>query len=195
MLYDRTCTRGLGPLGLSHSWDAGGRLYSLLGRFDAWIGVSSWTEALDWLGATAPDRPIASIQYWGHGLPGAVLIDHDPIHASSLTGPLEGRFTRVRERLGPESLWWFRTCSTLAGARGHHFARRWAGFFNCAVAGHTHVIGPWQSGLHRLAPGATPHWSRSEGLIEGGPPTRTQPSAPWLPNTITCLQGEVPIHW
>lgn len=194
MIYDRTCTRGLGPLGLTHAWVAGGRLYSALGRFDAWSGVASWGEGLDWLAGVEPGRPLAEIQYWGHGLPGVVLVGSEVLSAGSLAGPLAPELDGVRRRLAPGGLWWFRTCSTFAGARGHAFASAWARYFSCDVAGHTHVIGPWQSGLHRLAPGAEPRWSVDEGAMPGAS-GRQASSAPWLPNTIHCLQGEVPGGW
>lgn len=194
MVYDRTCTRGLGPVGLTHAWIAGGRLYSAVGRFDAWAGVASWGEALHWLAGVEPGRPIGEIQYWGHGLPGAVLVGGEAMTTAGLGGPLASKLDGVRQRIEPRSLWWFRTCSTLAGANGQAFAVAWATFFQCDVAGHTHVIGPWQSGLHRLAPGAEPRWSVEEGAIPGVA-GRQASSAPWLPNTIHCLQGAVPAGW
>ena len=65
MVFDRTCTtRGVG---LSTAWWAGSGLYRALGRLDATRGVGSWREAFHWLATYEASRPIAEIQYWGHG--------------------------------------------------------------------------------------------------------------------------------
>ncbi|MET0405724.1 MAG: hypothetical protein ABW123_25110, partial [Cystobacter sp.] len=83
---------------------------------------------------------------------------------------------------------------TFGTARGHAFARAWTRFFGCRAAGHTYVIGPWQSGLHSLGPGEEPTWSVAEGLPpDGGDTARTaRMSGRREPNTITCLHGEIP---
>src|SRR5688572_22448286 len=119
MIYDRTCTtakvKGLrAPFGLTHSWIAGGRLYGALRRIDAHTGVASWAEALEWLGTVEPDRPISEIQFWGHGQRGRVKIDAESLDASALAPghPLRPALERIRERLAPDALWWFRTCDT-----------------------------------------------------------------------------------
>ena len=198
MIYDRTCTStGRWPVGLTHSWVAGGRLYGALGRLDAWQGVSSWEEALAWL--VRGQTPLDEIQFWGHGNWGLVRIDHRPLDASALARGhrLRPALEAVRERLAPGAQWWFRTCDTLGSVRGHDFARRWTDFFGVPVAGHTHIIGPWQSGLHRLVPGKVPHWDAAEGIAEGTPeaPRRSTWSGPGRPHTIHCLQGHVPEGW
>jgi len=198
MIYDRTCTRtGAMPVGLTHAWASGARAYGALGNLDAWTGVADWDEALAWLGRSP--GPIDEIQFWGHGNWGLARIDHHPLDVSALRpghashAALEG----VRERMSPQALWWFRTCDTLGSARGHDFARRWTDFFERPVAGHTHIIGPWQSGLHRLEPGQRPHWDAAEGLERGTPerPERSMWSGPGRPHTIHCLQSQVPAGW
>jgi len=90
--------------------------------------------------------------------------------------------------------WWFRTCETFGADAGHDFARAWTSYFDCRAAGHTYVIGPWQSGLHTLEPGARPHWSADEALIEGSAaePQRAAWSSRREPNTISCLHGSIP---
>jgi hypothetical protein len=196
MVYDRTCRgRRLLP-GLSHSWWAGGHLYRWMGRVDAFAGVSSWAEALDWLAAFEPDRPIAEVQYWGHGKWGVARIAREPIDRFALADihPLRPRLEAIRERLAADALWWFRTCETFGAQPGLDFARAWTDFFGGRAAGHTFIIGPWQSGLHLLRAGQAPHWSREEGLREGTPeePRRAHWSRPRAPNTITCFHGQVP---
>ncbi len=198
MVYDRTCTSGLGPIGLTHSWIAGARLYGWMGRFDATFPAAGWPEALDWLATVSPERAIASIQFWGHGTRGRALVAGNSLDATALPGgPLHGPLARIRARMSADSLWWFRTCDTFGGDAGHDFARRWTDFFGCSAAGHTHIIGPWQSGLHRVLPGTKPRWSAAEGVASGTPsaPTSSTQSAPWLPHTITCLRGDVPAGW
>jgi len=197
MIYDRTCTGR--PVGLTHSWIVGGLLYGGLGRLDAWSGASTWMEALDWLGRFQPDRTIGEIQYWGHGNWGHARIDKEKLDVDALAEghPLRPSLERIRERMAPEAGWWFRTCDTFGSTRGQTFARRWTDFFGRPAAGFTHVIGPWQSGLHRLRPGHEPHWSPSEGLSAGTPdaPGKSTWSRPWLPNTISCMSGTVPRGW
>lgn len=202
MLYDRTCThtaiRGWrAPLGLSHSWQVGGPLYGALSRLDRWRGVASWAEGLEWL-ATA-DEPIDEIQFWGHGRRGTALVDREGLSVASLAPghPHARALDAVRERMHPGSRWWFRTCDTFGGDAGHTFARRWTDHFGCDAAGFTYVIGVWQSGLHRLSPGAVPRWPASEGIAVGTPakPVRSAGSAPWRPHTITCFDGSIPAGW
>jgi hypothetical protein len=200
MIYDDSC-RGSSTLpGLTHSWLAGGWLYRGLGRLDACRGVRSWEEGLDWLASFRGGRPIAEIQFWGHGKWGCALVDGVPLDARALsrTHHLHDRLVAIRRRLaGPQALWWFRTCETFGAHRGHDFARRWTSFFDCRAAGHTFIIGPWQSGLHSLAPGAEPDWSADEGLADGTPddPAEALWSGPLEPRTITCLSGSIPEGW
>lgn len=197
MIYDRTCVHTGGiPVGLTHSWIVGARLYGAMGRFDAWYGAADWTEALEW---AARHEGISEIQFWGHGNWGLARIGSDRLDATALRSShrLHAALESVRANFSPEGLWWFRTCDTLGADRGHGFARRWTDFFGGSVAGHTHIIGPWQSGLHRLQAGAKPHWPATEGVREGtaGAPRRSTWSVPGLPNTIHCLRGRIPEGW
>ena len=184
--------------GLTHSWQLGGLLYRGLGRFDDWRGFSDWGSALGWLASYRGANQIGEIQFWGHGKWGCAKIDRESLDIESLD-PAHAHhdaLTAIRERMrGVEQpLWWFRTCETFGAHSGHAFAQAWTGFFNCRAAGHTYVIGPYQSGLHSLVAGQVPNWSVEEGLIEGTP--EEPHSAKWStrrePNTITCLQGTIP---
>lgn len=198
MIYDKTCTGPRLRPGLSHAWGTGGALYGrLLRRLHAWRGASSWSEALGWLAAVQRDRPIAEVQYWGHGKWGRAVIDRESLDASALAPghALHRDLTAVRERLvGPEALWWFRTCETFGAAPGHDWARRLTDFLGCRAAGHTYIIAGWQSGLHSLAPGAAPTWALDEGLKAGTieAPREAFWSKRSAPNTIHCLSGRVP---
>jgi hypothetical protein len=196
LIYDRTCRGGVLP-GLSHAWGAGRRLYGALGRLDAALPAASWGEALEWLAEVRPGEPIAEIQFWGHGRWGLARIAEEALDVTALGAghAHQQRLARVAARMlrGVEGLWWFRTCETFGTSRGHDFARAWSRFFGCRAAGHTYVIGFWQSGLHSLLPGEEPRWSVEEGLPAG---VANPPAALWsgarAPNTITCFHGQVP---
>jgi hypothetical protein len=191
MVYDRTCTR---LPGLSYIWRAGSQLYRALDRLDASHGVASWSEALDWLAAVRAGEPIGEIQFWGHGQWGCARVAEERLDRSALVleHPHHQRLHAIRQRMTSQSLWWFRTCETFGGAEGHAFARDWTNFFGCRAAGHTYVIGFWQSGLHVLQPGEAPSWSVREGFDPVHPDRGTAlGSSPLEPNTITCLHGSV----
>lgn len=198
MVYDATWVgRPLVQVGLTSSWVAGGALYRGLGRIDAVFGATSWEDALAWLCSVEPARPIDEIQFWGHGTWGRALVARDFLDADAVDDPTHSRhgdLTALRARLsGPGALWWFRTCETFGREAGQRFASSWARFFGCRVAGHTYVIGPWQSGLHSLVPGQAPRWSVREGLPDDvEAPRYARRSGPGEPNTITCLHGRIP---
>jgi hypothetical protein len=182
------------PRLLGWSWRTGALLYRARGAIDASYGARSFDAALDWL--LGFDRPIGELQYWGHGKWGRALIDRESLDRSVLmpTHRLHSKLQALRERLAPDALVWFRTCETIGAHAGQDFARALGDFTGARVAGHTFVIGYWQSGLHELAPGATPTWDPSEGLAAGDArhPERALPSSRGAPHTITCWQARLP---
>jgi hypothetical protein len=196
LIFDRTCRGPRFLPGLSHAWRAGNQLYRGLGRLDAGFGAAGWDEALGWLAGFGGEVPIAEIQFWGHGRWGNVRLGDQVLDRRALQPghPWQPALDRVRSRLlpGADGLWWFRSCETFGTTAGHEFATAWTRFFGCRAAGHTHVIGFWQSGLHALLPGATPHWSAGEGVRSGATADIAQASRPGAPNTITCFHGRVP---
>ena len=196
MVYDRTCWGGRPP-GLTGSWMLGGWLYRALRRLDVFFGAASWEEALGWLSTVKPGRRIGEVQYWGHGNWGLVRCGQERLDVRALqpAHPLYEGLARVRDRLVPDgqALWWFRTCETFGTKAGHDFARAFTRFMNARAAGHTYVIGPWQSGLHLLEPGEEPHWPVEEGLPPGvEQPLRALWSSPRCPRTISFLHGRIP---
>ena len=182
------------PRLLGHSWRIGSRLYEAQGLIDASYGARTFEGALDFLARA--QRPIGEIQFWGHGRWGRVLIERESFDRSTLAAShrLRPRLDALRERLAPDALIWFRTCETLGAMPGHDFARALADFTGVRVAGHTFVIGYFQSGLHALSPGNTPSWAPTEGLALGTAenPERAFGSGPGRPNTITCFTGQLP---
>lgn len=196
MLYDRTCTGKRMRPGLSHAWWAGSHLYRGLSRFDATHGVTSWEEGLEWLATVLPGRLIAEIQYWGHGHWGELFVARQGLTVEALrpAHPLHRHLEAIRERMIPDHLWWFRTCEAFGAARGHDFARRFTDFFGGRAAGHTYIIGVWQSGLHSLRAGEIPRWPVDEGLSRGTAdcPVEALWSRRQAPNTIHFLSGRIP---
>jgi hypothetical protein len=198
IVFDRSCVGRFG-IGLSTVWGAGRHVYRGLGRTDGARGVSSFDDALGWLSSYRADQPIAEVQFWAHGKWGRLFLDRDNLDRSALAPghPLHRGLSALRERLAPDALLWFRTCETFGAAPGHDFARAITDFFGCPAAGHTFVIGYWQSGLHLLEPGSVPCWSTGEGLVRGSPdrPEVAAWSSPRAPNTITCWAGRIPNGW
>ena len=179
---------------LRMAWRTGAPVYRALGRIDASYGARTWAEALLWLGSVRTREPIDEIQYWGHGKWGCALVGDDVLDARALQPDhaWEPLLRAIRVRLsGPDALWWFRTCETFGADAGSAFAVAWSRYFGCAVAGHTYVIGAWQSGLHLLRAGAAPDWAPSEGLAAGTPaaPIDALASTRAAPSTIHFLTG------
>lgn len=198
MVYDRSCRGRTALPGLSHAWWAGAKLYRTMRRLDAYVGVDSWEQGLEFLAEYRPEEPLAEVQYWGHGKWGGARVRQQMLDRSALESkhPLHSRLAAVRDRFVPDAqgLWWFRTCETLGARPGQRFAMELSDFLGARVAGHTFIIGHLQSGLHTLAPGQRPQWSEDEGLREGSveKPTRAHWSKLRAPNTITCLRGTIP---
>ncbi|HEY3498291.1 MAG TPA: hypothetical protein VGK73_26530, partial [Polyangiaceae bacterium] len=170
VVYDAT-QRSRPPRALGLAWQLGTYLYRGLGRIDAAYGARSFGEALDWLGRYRTERPIAELQFWGHGRWGRILIGRESLDRSALLpgAALEPKLAGLRARFAPDPLVWLRTCETLGARPGQDFARALGDYFGARIAGHTFVIGGYQSGLHLLAPGNTPGRSPSEGLLRGSP--------------------------
>ncbi|WP_394828423.1 DUF4347 domain-containing protein [Pendulispora albinea] len=199
LVFDGTSKKG--ERLLRSAWSTGAPLYRALNRVDAYHGATSWADALGWLVNIHRGEIISEIQYWGHGKWGTVFIANDVLNAHALEAghPLHAPLAAVRARLLPDAraLMWFRTCETFGAKAGQDFAARLAHFLGARVAGHTHVIDVFQSGLHGLYPNEVPHWSAREGLAEGSPeaPVLAKRSSPFEPHTIHFMNGAVPEPW
>lgn len=181
-VYDKRPGEGLGQWFLMASWAVGCWLQKRLGLVDAYYGAESWMDAAKWL--QSHEGPIESIQYWGHGSPGAVWMAGKVMPSTF--------FEPVKRKLNPESTVWFRCCSVFQGEAGHRFAKKLADSLGCVIAGHTVVIGPWQGGLHTIKPFSEPSWPASEHEEPGPLPAHLFPV---FPNTIFCLRTRIPEGW
>ena len=195
LIFDNTCRGQDGRLPLTWAWSGGQHLFRGMRWLDGSRGVDSWEEALTWLAQQT--EPIAEVQFWGHGRWGRAMVGSDVLDARVLQQDhaLNPLLQQVRERLvGPEALWWWRTCETYGALPGQRFAEQWSSFLGCRSAGHTHIIGVWQSGLRGIRPGQTAWWEPGEGLLDGTPaqPKRAQTSRPGAPATISVLSSTVP---
>jgi hypothetical protein len=199
LIYDGTSKAGEGPL--RAAWAYGATVYRALGRIDAAYGARDWPGALDWVLAQVGNGELAELQFWGHGHWGTACIAGSVLDGAALRPQhaLHDRLRRLRNRMtaAASGLVWFRTCETFGADSGQEFAAELANFLQARVAGHTHVIGIFQSGLHGLLPGATPHWSPSEGIRTGtsAAPQLALESKPDLINTLHFMHGAIPDAW
>lgn len=197
LIYDGNSKQGEALL--RSSWAAGARLYRGLRRIDRFTGARSWSEALAW--CAAQEGPIAEIQFWGHGRWGQALLGDEALSQASFAvgHPHRNGLDALRSRLLRDgtSLIWFRTCETFGATRGIAFAKKLTSELGVRAAGHTHVIGALQSGLHGLRPDAEPNWSPSEGLLRGtaDAPEAALPSSVGASNTIHFMTPTVPAEW
>ncbi|MDI3287299.1 DUF4347 domain-containing protein [Polyangium sp. 15x6] len=188
-------------MGLSPIWWMGTWMHRLLRAADATLGARSWEEALAWAASISEsrNRAIGSIQFWGHGAWGYMAIGRSRLDHASLGSDhaMAAAIDRLRERLtGPEALFWLRCCSAFGGQSGRAFAGRLASRLGCRVAGHTYVIGFWQSGTHSVRPGESATWSPREGVrVEGERAIGALTSSATEPNTVTCLRVDWPEAW
>ena len=197
LVYDNTCRGKRFGVGLTHSWWLGASFYTHLKRFDAVCAAHDWAEALAFLTTFEAHRAIGEIQFWGHGKWGEARIAQQILDISALE-PDHVFFPALRTLAArmdaPSARFWFRTCETFGGAKGHAFAAAFSQFLGCQVAGHTYIIGPWQSGLHNLSPNEEPYWPEDEGIKEGTAhaPRKAFWSNPRRPHTITCFHHRFP---
>ena len=156
---------------LTASWWFGAALRSLRPGKDIILNIRSWDEMVEQLNAL-PKGSVERVEYWGHGLSSAV-------HCAGVPLP-EDVLELVADRMtGPTALWWWRTCKTFWGEPGHDFAKKCAEALGCRVAGFTHWIWLWQSGLTATGPEETAPW----------PTTGGKRSWPWRENTVFCTSS------
>lgn len=187
-----------GTGGLSKFWRLGGVYHRAALRADGVFAAASWAEALGWAATMAETRgaPIKELQFWGHGGFGFMLMDEEPLSVQSIEGHHEPLVDRLKAQLRGDSVVWLRCCSAFGSAAGKHFARGLAQALGAQVAGHTHIIGFLQSGLHAVGPTSEPAWSDDEGVERdpNGAARGARASSARAPHTITALRMGLP-HW
>lgn len=175
---------------LSPVWALGARLYRRLGWCDEISGAPTMAEAMISIRARHARASVDEIQIWSHGSPGRLWWGRKALPPDVLAGYLLGT-------LRPGGLLWLRICAYVCGAPGrqavHHLGRH----LGATVAAHTHDIGHYglHSGLRVYHPDdSRMDWPAEEGIVEGtiARPTRTAPSRPWHPSTITALTHRLP---
>jgi hypothetical protein len=186
--------RGTG--GLTRFWRMGAALHRMASRADKTLGATSWREALRWAAGVSQEtgRPIGELQAWGHGGWGYMGIHGERLDevACSPASSLAGELDALRDSFTPGALVWLRCCSAFGASAGQRFARALADRLGARAAGHTYIIGAWQSGTHSLAPGGRPSWSDREGIEARPTGPVAQVSTPFAPSTLTCLHLGLP---
>lgn len=181
-IYDKNPGTGLMQKFLKTSWLVGCWFQKLVGAVDDYYGASSWEDAKAWL--VKQETPLTTIQYWGHGSPGIVWLAGTPIYTS--------QWLSLKPFLSPDSLVWFRVCSSFQGRAGQAFSKRLADGLGCTIGGHTRIIGLWQGGLYTLAPNSMPSWSVDEGINISN---IRDDFKFWNKHTILCLGTSIPKGW
>ena len=145
-------------------WKAGHLLEgNLLSRFDYIIPAHNWLQVANELKTIASAYgKIHEVQSWGHGDIGAVCIGVKPKQDRLTVKSLETSWSSMNKVMAPDSLFWFRSCSTFRDTEGKEFAKSFSAALGCRVAGHTCIIGAFHGGLVFVDPGQNPSWKDGE---------------------------------
>jgi hypothetical protein len=181
-VYDKNPGAGFSQRFLAFTWLVGCFLHKLFGKLDDYKACSSWDEAIGWL--LSREGTLTSIQFWGHGSPGALWNNGKAAYEST--------FLKLKPKVTRESIIWFRACSVFQGQRGWDFSRTLANGLGCTVAGHTRIIGLLQGGLHTRQPNQSPIWPITEGELSG---PLAKSGMAFGNKTIFCLRATVPPGW
>ncbi|MDA7915721.1 DUF4347 domain-containing protein [Verrucomicrobia bacterium] len=189
--------KDISPFSLAFWWKTGGDLNQMRGAGDILIGANTWKGGLrkivQELRKRSEDDPvkIGSLQFWGHGTDGAMLLAGSALDSSAFDEDAEHRklLDEIRGHLDPrQGSVWFRGCHTFRGKEGQAFAKTAADYFKVPVVGHTYLIWLLQSGTQVLKPGAKPDWTVSQG--------KGRINDPWSdasrPRTISMLKFHPP---
>lgn len=162
LAFDATPSNSL----VNASWRVGAKLFQK--HFDAVVPAISWHQIMNLCAKYEPKE----LHVWGHGAPGAPLIDREP------ASDRDPRWSSV-------GLVWFRSCNVMRGESGKVFVQNLTRM-GVEVVGHTKIIGSRlgaHSGLYGLRPGDQPYWDPN--------PVATH-SAPFAPRTVMFWEMDVP---
>lgn len=166
---------------LTFWWKTGGLLDRALQFADVVSGAANWKEALDAVEQavaahtqkTGHATTIASLQFWGHGSPGAAYMGSNSTPFTRVTLSPGGEFHAQAQRIAAlmhptQGHVWFRCCMPFQGEPGHALAQAACAAFGCIAVGHTFTIHALQSGTRILRPGHKPDWDTDEGIHKRG---------------------------
>jgi hypothetical protein len=152
---------------LGRNADLVNRLHAVLSRLWPATAMNAASVADAVAGIVARDpRPggIHSIEFWGHGRPGAMAVGDEELTPESFDPdhPHARELSRLLPCLHDEACISFVGCQTFAGTDGKRLAQAAVAFFKqrISVAGHTRLIGynlDW-GGVVCLRPGEKPAW-------------------------------------
>ena len=119
------------------------------------------------------------------------------LDALTMAGALAPELGALGRALAPGALVWLRCCSAFGTRAGQDFGAKLADTLGARVAGHTYIIGIWQSGTHSVSPGATADWDHLEGVERDGrgAPLGAAMSTGRAPRTLHCLRPGLPAGW
>jgi hypothetical protein len=186
-----------GTGGLTRFWRLGAWMHQGLFRAHHVLAANDWESALKWAVARADEHgaPIRELQAWGHGGWGYMAMGGERLDGETMNHRLAKSIDALRRALAPDALVWLRCCSAF-GYEGRTFAERLADRLGARAAGHTYIIGAWQSGTHSVAPGARADWDPMEGVeAYGGAARGAKLSAMGEPRTLACLRLGLPRGW
>lgn len=182
IIYDKNPGSGIKQSLLKISWMIGCWFQKLIGKTDEFHGADSWNDVVQWI--CKQPNSISSIQYWGHGSPGNVWLSGKPLKYHQLR--------EIKDKLAPDAVIWFRTCSSFQGKAGYSFAENMSLTLNCTIAAHTRIVGLFQGGLHTIKPGKEPSWPISEGEL---PSMLAKIGLQWGNNSVFFFSTDFPKDW
>lgn len=182
IIYDKAPGKGFAQWMLMMTWAVGSWIQELFGAADEVYAAGSWDEVLAWL-RSRPGQ-LTSIQFWGHGSAATLWNGGKPAGAEF--------FLKLKDKVTPETVIWFRACSVFQGPAGIEFSQRLADGLGCTIAAHTRIVGFLQGGLYTRKPGGPAQWLPTEGELPG----KLAPlGLKWGNRTVLCFATRIPRGW
>ncbi|GEM_PF-4958618 len=189
--------KDLSPFALTFWWKTGSNFEQMKATADITIGANSWKGAfkalLKELKNYSSDSPvtIGSLQFWGHGTDGAMLINGESLDAAAFSkrGEMRKLLDQVKDYMDPkQGSVWFRGSHTFRGKEGYGFAATASDYFGVPVVGHNYLIWYLQSGTQVLKPGHKADWPVQQGKGKSKDPWSDESK----PRTVSMLKFHPP---
>jgi hypothetical protein len=167
---------------LRWTWVFGARLWRR--KWTLVIPARSWGQVIDELTRALRPGTIDTITFWGHGRPGAAVIDGVRLHPrdAGMLAPL----------MAPRSYVWLRACNVCATSDGQRYQADLARSIGARVVAHTHIVWLWHGATYTLVPGASATWPVTTGVDADG---KKRWCWPWTPRTVSMLTHRVPAKY